>query len=206
MAAVSTAPCRGAGRCRWPSRRCPPTGPSGTTGGCCARRCSSSHTQLCSQALADSRRPRAPLARREALEQRLGRDHAGLHRRVRALDLGHVEEAGGVADQHAARESQLRESTGSRPRTARARRRRCAGRPRRWPRIAGWVLKRWNSSNGREVGIRVVEADDEADRDLVVLQVIEERAAIGVGVQRPADGVHDQRRAGAWPARPPTAP
>ena len=30
-----------------------------------------------------------------------------------------------------------------------------------------------------QVRIRVVEADDEADRDLVVLEVVEERAAVG---------------------------
>ena len=46
-------------------------------------------------------------------------------------------------------------------------------------RIAGWVLKRWNSSNGLRIRVLVVEPDDEADRDLVVLEVIEERAAIG---------------------------
>ena len=42
-----------------------------------------------------------------------------------------------------------------------------------------------------EVRVLVVEPDHEADRDLVVLQVIEERAAIGAAVHRPADGVGD---------------
>jgi hypothetical protein len=45
---------------------------------------------------------------------------------------------------------------------------------------------------GREMRVAVVEADHEADRHLVVLEVIEEGAAIGPGVERPADGVDDQ--------------
>ena len=42
----------------------------------------------------------------------------------------------------------------------------------------------------REVGIRVVERDDEAERDLVVGLMVEEAAAPGV-VERPALGVDD---------------
>src|SRR5439155_10082111 len=38
----------------------------------------------------------------ETREDRLGRDHAGFHRRMAALDLRHVEEPRGVADQRAA--------------------------------------------------------------------------------------------------------
>jgi hypothetical protein len=45
----------------------------------------------------------------ERVERRLGRDHAGLHREVGALDLGHVQEARRVAEDGAAREDQLRD-------------------------------------------------------------------------------------------------
>ncbi len=42
-----------------------------------------------------------------------------------------------------------------------------------------------------EKGIGVIEPDHEADRDLAVLEVIEEGAAIGRGIERPADGMED---------------
>jgi hypothetical protein len=41
-------------------------------------------------------------------ERRLGGKHAGFHRRVTALDAGHVDETGRAADQGPARENQLR--------------------------------------------------------------------------------------------------
>ena len=44
----------------------------------------------------------------------------------------------------------------------------------------------------RKPRILVVEADHEADRDLIVLEVIEERTAIGLAVERPARRVHDE--------------
>ncbi len=40
-----------------------------------------------------------------------------------------------------------------------------------------------------EPGVGVVEADDEAERDLVVVEVVEEGAAVGVRIERPARGV-----------------
>ena len=49
---------------------------------------------------------------------------------------------------------------------------------------------------GAEVRVAVVEADGEADGDLVVLQVVEEGTAIGRAVQGPADGVDDAARKG----------
>ena len=56
-----------------------------------------------------------------------------------------------------------------------------------------------------QIRVGVVEADDEANRDQVVLQVIEEAAAIGVVLHRPADGVHDEAGLGLRP-EPPTVP
>ena len=45
---------------------------------------------------------------------------------------------------------------------------------------------------GRQVGVLVVQVDDEADGDLVVLEMVEERAAAGLHVERPAEGMLDQ--------------
>src|SRR5690606_26503079 len=39
----------------------------------------------------------------------------------------------------------------------------------------------------RDVGVLVIQVDDEADRNLVVFEVIEERAASGAVAQRPAE-------------------
>jgi len=48
---------------------------------------------------------------------------------------------------------------------------------------------------GREIGIAVVEPDDEADRhQRALVEVVAEGAAVGVRVERPAGGVHHQSR------------
>jgi hypothetical protein len=47
---------------------------------------------------------------------------------------------------------------------------------------------------GRQIGVLVVEVDDEADRNHVVLEVIEERAAAGLEIERPAEGVLHEAR------------
>ncbi|CAB3810847.1 hypothetical protein LMG27177_07524 [Paraburkholderia fynbosensis] len=44
----------------------------------------------------------------------------------------------------------------------------------------------------RQIRIRIAEADHEADHHLVVIHVIEERAAVGVVFERPASRVHHQ--------------
>ncbi len=44
----------------------------------------------------------------------------------------------------------------------------------------------------RQVRVRVVEADREADQHVVRLHVVQKRAAVGVGLQRPAERVHDE--------------
>ncbi len=43
-----------------------------------------------------------------------------------------------------------------------------------------------------QVGVGIVQSGDEAQRDLVVLGVVEEGAAVGVGIHRPAGGVHHE--------------
>ena len=41
----------------------------------------------------------------------------------------------------------------------------------------------------RQIGVLVVEVDDEADRDEIVPEVIEKRTAAGAVIERPAHGV-----------------
>ncbi len=53
------------------------------------------------------------------------------------------------------------------------------------------ILETLEFLEGAEPGIGVVESDHEADSDLIVLQVIKERAAIGIAGERPADGMDD---------------
>ena len=77
----------------------------------------------------DLRRGR-PVA--ECLEDRFRGGHSGLHRGVRALDLRHVEEAGGVSHQQPARERELRERLETPFADSPARRRRLSVRPRTW--------------------------------------------------------------------------
>ncbi len=110
-----------------------------------------------------------------------------------ALDLGDVEEPGSAADDRAAGEVELRD----RLETAFVERARPIG-------DASAALEdRANRRMGLEAlelleraeeGVAVIEPDDEADGDLIVLEMVEERAAIGRFVQRPADRVRDQPR------------
>src|SRR5690606_1042349 len=44
----------------------------------------------------------------------------------------------------------------------------------------------------REIRVLVVQMDHEADGDLIVLEMVEERTAAGRGAQRPAEGVLDE--------------
>ena len=127
----------------------------------------------------------------QRVEHRLRGRHARLHRGVRAFDLGHVEEARAAADEHAAGEGELRD--GLEP--ALVERARSVGDPA--PALEGGAdggvgLEALELLERREVRIGVVQAHHEADRDLVVLEVVHERPAVGVGLHRPAHGVHDQ--------------
>ena len=46
----------------------------------------------------------------------------------------------------------------------------------------------------RQIRIGVGEPHDEADRDQIIFHVIQERAAVGVGFERPTGRMHDQAR------------
>ncbi|CFT88435.1 Uncharacterised protein [Bordetella pertussis] len=130
---------------------------------------------------------------RHGVEGRLGRHLAALDGGVAALDARCIQEPGFAADQRAAREGQL----GQRQQSARG----------DGPRAIGDALAAFEGAADGRVGlvaleflerrqprIGVVQAHDQADHHHVVVQVIEERAAVGVGVQRPAGGMHHQAR------------
>ncbi len=126
----------------------------------------------------------------QGIDHGLGGQHAGLHGRVAALDLGRVEEARGAADQAAAGKAQPRHGliaafverpgpVGNAPPAFQDRRDRRMG------------LVALQFVIGREIGVLIIQPDHEAERDLIVFQMIEERAAVGLGIQGPADGVQD---------------
>mmetsp|Transcript_58296 Transcript_58296/g.126615 ORF Transcript_58296/g.126615 Transcript_58296/m.126615 type:complete len:365 (-) Transcript_58296:687-1781(-) len=132
----------------------------------------------------------------QRVEGRLRREHAALHRRVRPFDLGHVEEARAAADERAAAEAERRhrlqpalvEST----RAVREPLAAFEGRPDRRVRLPPLELQ-----EGVEVRVLVVEADHVASGDQRVsglVQVVQERAAPGLGVHRPAGRVLDTAR------------
>src|SRR5260221_6777879 len=132
---------------------------------------------------------RAPGLQR--LGRRFGGEHAGLDGAMTAFDAGGIEKAGVVADQHAARAGELGQGLQA-PRGNRARAVRnplsiLEKSPDRRVRLEAleFLIR-------RKVGILVAEADDIADRDLVVLHVVHEGAAIRVRVERPACGMHDE--------------
>ena len=156
---------------------------------------SSRHTQDARNAsgyAVSSSPPSEPPAHR--LEDRLRGQHPGLHRGVGALDLGRVEGARLAADQHPARERELREALEAALVDGAG----AVGDPP--PALEGLAdlrvgLEALHLLERREVRVLVVEPDDEADRDLGVLEVVEERPAVGARVERPARGVHDEPRA-----------
>ncbi|MNI01152.1 hypothetical protein D3C73_539840 [compost metagenome] len=45
---------------------------------------------------------------------------------------------------------------------------------------------------GKDIGVLVVQVQDEADGDEIVFQVIEEGTTAGLHVKRPAEGVLDE--------------
>ncbi len=126
----------------------------------------------------------------QRLEGGLGADHARLHRRVRAFDLRHVQEARGVADDGAAGEDELRDRLEAafrqRPGAIGDAPRALEDRPDRRVRLEALHLL-----EGRHPGVPVVEPDDEAHRQHVLPEHVHPRAAIGAAVHRPADRVHD---------------
>src|SRR4051812_40546981 len=113
---------------------------------------------------------------------------------MRALDPWQVHEPGRTADQGAAGEDQFRD----RLQPALVDRARTVGDALAALEIRtdrGVLLEALELLERRQVRVRVIEMNDEADRDLVVLEVIHERAAAGVRWQRPALRMQHQARA-----------
>lgn len=127
----------------------------------------------------------------QGLGDRVGGEHAGLHRGVAALDLGEVQGAEVATDQRAAGEDHLRQ----RIQAALADGPGAVGHA-----LAAFqvlldhrvVLVALELVERRQVRVAVGQVDDQADEHLVVLQVVEERAAGIFVVQRPAGGMDHQ--------------
>ena len=121
----------------------------------------------------------------------LGRQHAGQDGVVRTLDARHVDEAGRAAHQHAAGEGHLRHrlpaalGDGARAIADAL----GSGEGRRDRRMR---LETLEFLERRQIRVLVVQVHDEADRNLIVFQVIEEGAAAGLHVERPAEGMLDE--------------
>ncbi|VAY89696.1 conserved hypothetical protein [mine drainage metagenome] len=125
----------------------------------------------------------------------LCRQHAGLDRGMAALDARGIEKTRLAAHHAAAREHEL----GQGQNAARGERARA---------IAQALAAFENGADGgmgfealeflerAEPGVAVVQSHHQAHRHLVVGQVVEERAAIGLAVQRPAGGVQHPARLG----------
>ena len=123
---------------------------------------------------------------------RLGGEHAALHRGMRTLDLGEVQRAGIASDQQSAREAHLRQ----RLRAALGDGARAIAQAlaaleeladHRMLLVALEFLER------ADEGIAVAQIGDQPERDLVVLEVIEESAAERAALlERPAGAVDHQ--------------
>ena len=131
----------------------------------------------------------------ERLDDRFRRVHPGVHRVVDAGEFGDVDHPGGVAgDQHAGDREALRQ----RPVAARGDRLRAPADPFAALDDLGderVLLEPLQLVVDAEGGVGVVEADDEAEADLVLAHRVDEAAArllvFGAPAQRPAEGVDD---------------
>jgi hypothetical protein len=109
----------------------------------------------------------------------LGGEHARFHRGMAALDARHVHEARRAADQRAAGEEELRHRLPA-ALVDRARAVADAAAALQYLADRRMLLPALKLLEGREMGVLVVERDDEAERDLVVRLMVEEPAAPGV--------------------------
>src|SRR5205823_795197 len=121
----------------------------------------------------------------------LGRDHAGFHRGMAALELLDVQEPGGVADQRAAGKIEARD----RLKAALVQSARAIGDAP--PAFEGRADRRMRLETLKllervQERVVIVEPDHKPDRDLAIFEVVQKRAAIGAAVEWPADGVDDE--------------
>ncbi len=124
----------------------------------------------------------------ESLNDTLGSGDTGLHGVVSTLDLGHVEETGSTAEQSTTGEVKLGdglvstfiEGPGSVGKALTA-----------LEEILeeGVVLHALELPERAEVRVRVVETNNETDRDHVVFHVVAPGSTVGRGIERPTHGV-----------------
>src|SRR4029453_12066875 len=121
-----------------------------------------------------------------------GSQHAGLHRSMAALDPGHVDEARCASDQRAAGKCELWDGL---PATLVDRPSAIGGALAALNLGAdGWMgLPALKFLEWREVGILVIERDDEAERDLAVGLMIKKPSAPSV-LERPSLGMDHSAR------------
>src|SRR5262249_15721256 len=123
----------------------------------------------------------------------LSRDHSRFHRGMVALDLGHIDETSGAADQRAAWKIKLRD----RLKTALVERPGAVGDAsaaleKGWG--CGMRLESLEFLEGAQKRVLVIEANHKTDGHLPTFKMIQKRAAIGGGIERPADRVDDKPR------------
>ena len=112
---------------------------------------------------------------------------------MRALDLGHVHEAGGIADQRAAREDQL--GNGLQP--ALVQRPSTVGDATPALEMLADIRVGFEALHlleRRQPRILVVQTDHESVRHQVLAKMVQERTAVRVHLQRPAGGMLDEAR------------
>ena len=136
-------------------------------------------------------------SRRDGVECSFSRQHARLDRRVAALDAADIEETGITTHQRTPRKHRL----GQRQQATGGDRARAIGQALagdftllvlQVPADVGVGLPALEFLKRAQVGIAVVQAGDETQGDLVVLHVVQEGAAVGVVLHRPARGVQHQ--------------
>ncbi len=162
-------------------------------------------TRLSSRPPSDARQRASKPAVLAGLGEVLGREHAAADRLVHALDLRHVQRARRVADQQQSRRLHARQRL-----PAAGGDRACAvgedfAALEQGP-DARVVLELLEGLEGLEARVLVVEPGDVADVHAVAVEVIEEAAAVGLRVDRPADRVLDEARARRGPAAAARAP
>lgn len=113
------------------------------------------------------------------LEDRFCRQHTGFHGRMRTLDLGNIEKTGRASHQTSTGESQFRDRleaafvegacTIGNPAAS------FKDFPHLWVRLETLEFLEW-----RKMRVLVIKPDDVADRNLIAVQMIEERSAIDI--------------------------
>src|SRR5262245_58273158 len=127
---------------------------------------------------------------RERGENCLRSEHPALQRCVRALDLGGIQQSGIAADEQAARKRQSRQRLKAAfvDGTRAVRNSLAAG---EYLADSGMLLPTLEFRERIEMRIAIAQGDDQTQVHARVGGVIEETAAVGRSVERPAERVHD---------------